>query len=281
MWSPDCWRVPMAPVPTPQPLWPIPGVTPKYWDRSFGYKRPSTCSGASCKRWHCGADLVRAPGGTEVVATEKAIVVAVDRTWSVGSVATFLRTETLFLVYGGLRAGSSAQVGVAKGDTVTAGQTLGTIHDDYKMLHFETYSPSPNRTANSRWWKSKPPPEGLLNPLNYVQVAAGYEPTLITPVQRHEALARLGHYAGPTFAPWSNESKLALASAQAALGIDPDGAWGPTTEKTIRAALAALGPSPVSTPRDGWTPTRRWQLALGAVGALGFTAVMLRRRARR
>ena len=282
MWAPDWWRVPMAPVPSPPPVWPMPGVAPKFWERSFGYKRPSTCSGASCKRWHCGADLIRAPGGAEVVASEEARVVAVDRPWSIGSVATFLRTETLFLVYGGLQAGSSAQAGVTKGDTVAAGQRLGTIHTDYKMLHFETYTPGPDRTANSRWWKAKPPPEGLLNPLNYVQVAAGQDPTMITPVQRHEALARLGFYAGPTFAPWSTESKLALASAQASLGVGADGAWGPVTEKAIRAALAVTEqPDVVRRDNGWWTPTRRWQLALGAVGALGFAAVMVNRRTRR
>ena len=33
MWAPDWWRVPMAPVHSPPPVWPMPGVAPKFWER--------------------------------------------------------------------------------------------------------------------------------------------------------------------------------------------------------------------------------------------------------
>lgn len=36
------------------------------------------------------------------------------------------------------------------------------------MIHLETYAAA-SRTANSVWWKGEPPPEGLLNPTNYVE----------------------------------------------------------------------------------------------------------------
>ena len=42
----------------------------------------------------------------------------------------------------------------------------------YGMIHLETYE-AEDRKANSVWWKSEPPPDGLLNPTNYVERMVG------------------------------------------------------------------------------------------------------------
>ena len=142
------------------------------------------------------------------------------------------------------------------------------------MLHFELYQASDERTTNSRWWRDKPPPDGLLNPINYLQAAAGLPITLATAPQRHEALKKLGFFSGPTFAPWTDNSKAALLAAQAALGLQPDGIWGPKTDEAIRARLGPVSPTP--------TPPRSNLAVAGGVAAalavVTLTAVILRRR---
>src|SRR5690606_34266526 len=93
-------------------------------------------------------------------------------------------------------------------------------------------------TANSVWWRTEPPPAGLLNPTNYVERMVGDRVSLLQTRQRQEALKLLGHYKGQVDAPWSASSTEALKAAQAALGLDADGKWGPKTEDAIGKALA-------------------------------------------
>lgn len=176
--SPDWEKLPMAEG-DPHPAWPLPNVVPKFATWSIGGGRPYGCDVDECERWHAGIDLTGAPDGALVIAPEDALVVAVDRGWSEGAKATFLRTNSgLFLVLGGFKAGSHKEFGVAAGQQVRKGDKLGRVLGSYGMIHLETYV-ADGRTANSVWWKSEPPPDGLLNPTNYVERMVGGRVSLL------------------------------------------------------------------------------------------------------
>jgi hypothetical protein len=222
----------------PKPVWPLPTVTPKFATWSIGGGRPSGCAEDKCERWHAGVDLTNAPDGALIVAPEDALVVGIDRGWSEAAKAAFLRTNTgLFLVLGGFKQGSHKEFGIAAGQSVKKGDKLGRVVGSYGMVHLETYE-ADSRKANSVWWKSEPPPDGLLNPTNYVERMVGDKVSLLQTRQRHEALKTLGYYAGDVAAAWGNASTEALRAAQTALGVGVDGKWGPETEDAIQRALA-------------------------------------------
>jgi hypothetical protein len=158
----------------------LPTVTPKFATWSLGGGRPSACAQDKCERWHAGVDLTGAPQGALVVAPEDALIVGLDKGWTDGTRAIFLRTDSnLFLVLGGVIAGSHKEFGLTTGGRVRRGEKLGRIVGSYGMLHFETYAATPDRTANSRWWKDDPPPEGLLNPINYIERMVGADASLL------------------------------------------------------------------------------------------------------
>ncbi len=223
----------------PRPAWPLPTVVPKFATWSLGGGRPFACAQDKCERWHAGIDLTNAPDGALILAPEDALVVAIDRGWSEGSKAAFLRTSTgLFLVLGGFKAGSHKEHGISTGQQVRKGDKLGRVLGSYGMIHLETYTAA-TRTANSVWWKDDGPPEGLLNPANYVERMVGDKVSLIQTRQRHEALQALGFFKGDVGAPWGPTSEEALKAAQTSLGIPADGKWGPQTEDAIQKQLGA------------------------------------------
>ena len=223
----------------PRPTWPLPTVVPKFATWSLGGGRPFACTQEKCERWHAGIDLTNAPDGALIIAPEDAIVVAIDRGWSEGSKAAFLRTSSgLFLVLGGFKAGSHKEYGISSGQQVRKGDKLGRVLGSYGMIHLETYTAA-SRTANSVWWKDDGPPEGLLNPANYVERMVGDKVSLIQTRQRHEALQALGFFKGDVGVPWGPASEAALKAAQTSLGISADGKWGPQTEDAIQKQLAA------------------------------------------
>ena len=235
--TPEWEKLPMA-AGDPSPTWPLPTVEPKFATWSVGGGRPFGCEADKCERWHAGIDLTGAPDGAVIIAPERALVVGVDRGWSEGSKAIFLRTDTgLFLVLGGFKKKSHDEFGVGTGRMVNKGEKLGRVLGSYGMIHLETYK-AEQRTANSVWWRTEPPPAGLLNPTNYVERMVGDRVSLVQTRQRHEALKLLGHYKGDVAAPWTAASTEALKTAQAALGVDADGKWGPKTEDAIHKALA-------------------------------------------
>jgi hypothetical protein len=233
----DWEKVPMAEGGS-DPLWPMPKVTPKFATWSLGGGRPSSCAVDKCERWHAGVDLTSAPDKALVVAPEDGTIAALDKGWTEGTRAIFFVTDSgLFLVLGGIIAGSHKEWGRKAGDKVKKGGELGRIVGSYGMLHFETYAATPGRTANSRWWRDDPPPEGLLNPANYLERMVGDTVSLLQTRQRLQALKDLGHYSGDVGAAWGLAQAEALKKAQAALGVAADGKWGPTTEDAIQSAL--------------------------------------------
>lgn len=231
----DWAMVEMACVPAPAPTWIMPGTSPRYADWSFATGRPSGCS--QCRRWHAGTDLIRAKDGQVVVSPEDGTIRGLDRGWTSNTKAVYLETARHLLVFGGMKRGSHKEWSRAEGQRVSAGDSLARVLGDYGMTHFEIYERGPDRRSNSQWKVGKPPPVGLLHPLNYVQAMAGERQTLANYAQRHAALAALGYYDGIVRAPWTEGSREATKRAQDDLGLDPDGTWGPETDKAIQRAI--------------------------------------------
>ena len=122
--SPDWEKLAMAGG-SPSPVWPLPTVTPKFATWSLGGGRPFGCAADKCERWHAGIDLTGAPDGAPILAPEDALVVGIDRGWSSGSKAAFLRTDSgLFLVLGGFGPGSHKEFDVSTGQRVRRGDKL-------------------------------------------------------------------------------------------------------------------------------------------------------------
>ncbi len=221
-----------------EPVWPLPSVTPKFATWSLGGGRPFGCVHDKCERWHAGVDLTGAPQGALVIAPEDGVLVGLDKGWTDGTKAIFLLTDSgLFLVLGGVIAGSHKEFGHITAARVRRGEKLGRIVGSYGMLHLEAYAAAPDRIANSRWWRDDPPPPGLLNPINYIERMVGEKASLLLTRQRLQALKDLGHYTGEVDAAWDTAAADALRKAQAALGIQVDGKWGPETEDAIQTAL--------------------------------------------
>lgn len=254
-----------------KPAWPLPTVTPKFATWSVGGGRPYGCATDKCERWHAGIDLTGAPDGALILAPEDALVVGIDRGWSEGSKAAFLRTSSgLFLVLGGFKAGSHKEYEIVHGQAVRKGDKLGRVLGSYGMIHLETYA-AESRTANSVWWRGEPPPDGLLNPTNYVERMVGDKVSLLQTRQRHEALKALGHYAGDVGAAWNTASTEALRTAQKTLGVGVDGKWGPETEDAIQRALAERqGCAAGECGREDGPPSRGSTDPLHAIGRLGW-----------
>jgi len=272
----DWEKVPMAEG-GPDPLWPMPTVTPKFATWSLGGGRPSSCAADKCERWHAGVDLTSAPDKALVVAPEDGTIAALDKGWTDGTRAIFFVTDSgLFLVLGGIIAGSHKEWNRKTGDKVKKGGELGRIVGSYGMLHFETYAATPGRTANSRWWRDDPPPEGLLNPANYLERMVGDTVSLLQTRQRLQALKDLGHYSGDVGAAWGPDQTEALKKAQAALGVAADGKWGPVTEDAIQSALNVVEEEELgqTRPSDAIAPMRIVGGVVAGVAVASLTAAI-------
>ena len=263
----NCRRIPMV-AGVAEPTWPLPETTPRFATWSLCGVRPSSCTSddnTKCVRWHSGVDLTKAADNALVAAPEDLVIVKVNVNWSKGkdgawSRATFARTKTgLFLVFGGVRKDSHTEWAIKVGDAILQGEPIGRIQGSYGMLHFETYiDDDESRTSNSRWYIGEEPPDGLVNPVNYLQRAAGMAETLETWPQRIQALLDLGYEAGDATWDWGDQAIDALKVAQRDLGLDDDGIWGPNTEAAIQNALAtydAQTPEPAPKPTPAPEPT--------------------------
>jgi hypothetical protein len=178
-------------------VWPLPTVKPNFATWSLGGGRPWGCAQDKCERWHAGVDLTGAPQGALVIAPEDALVVGLDKGWTDGTQGHLPAHRLEPVPRAGRRHRRLAQgVRPDTGARVRRGEKLGRIVGSYGMLHFETYAATPDRTANSRWWKDDPAPEGLLNPINYIERMVGADISLLQTRQRLQALKDLGHYTG-------------------------------------------------------------------------------------
>jgi hypothetical protein len=148
-----------------------------------------------------------------------------------------------------------------------------------RMCRRISLSPLPAPPVNnSRWWKDDDPPEGLLNPINYIERMVGDQISLVQTRQRLQALADLGYYKGSVTAAWGPVAEDALRRAQAALGVAVDGKWGPVTEDAIHGALQAPCSSLEDCPAGDGAPTGKPTDALSSlriVGAVVMGAAVL------
>jgi peptidoglycan hydrolase-like protein with peptidoglycan-binding domain len=176
-------------------------------------------------------------------------------------------------VLGGFKQGSHKEYGITTGQQVE-GRQARRVLGSYGMVHLETYE-AEGRKANSVWWKGEPPPDGLLNPTNYVERMVGDKVSLLQTRQRHEALKTLGYYTGDVGAPWGTASTEALRAAQQALGVEVDGKWGPNTEDAIQRALAEKQgcTSDECAAADTGDETADNSDAVGAMGRLGWVVM--------
>ena len=104
----------------------------------------------------------------------------------------------------------------------------------------------------------------------------GADASLLQSRQRLQALKDLGHYAGDVGAAWNDAATAALTKAQAALGVEADGKWGPATEDAIQKALqpsCAAGQCPAESAGPGGSATAG-RLRVGGVIA-GFAIASL------
>ena len=162
-------------------------------------------------------------------------------------------------------------------EEVRAAAKLGVILGSYGMVHLETYI-ADDRKANSVWWKDEPPPDGLLNPANYVERMVGDTVTLVRSQQRHEALKALGFYKGDVNAAWGTASTEALRAAQQSLGVGVDGVWGPNTEDAIQRALiekqgCTADECSADTGEESADNANEKSDALAGVGRLGWVVI--------
>lgn len=61
-----------------------------------------------------------------------------------------------------------------------------------------------------------------------------------TAIEKQRALLKLGHYREKLDNIWGPKSKAALVEFQRAMGLSPDGVWGPLTSEAMQGRLEAL-----------------------------------------
>lgn len=127
------------------------------------------------------------------------MVVGIDKGWSEGFKAAFLRTNTgLFLVLGGFKAGSH-KYRYCHGSAGSQGRQAWSCLGSYGMITWRRTTPElgkpiqcGGRTVAAR---------GLLNPTNYVERMVGDKVSLLQTRERLEALKTLGFFAGDVARP--------------------------------------------------------------------------------
>lgn len=104
------------------------------------------CKGNTCEQGWMGADA-------------KAVLIQHD--------------SGLVVLYGALIPESSKEFGLGPASRVKRGDPLGRIGTypaGTSMLHLETYAKG--TTSNAPWYQGKPPPPEVLNPTDYLRLAA-------------------------------------------------------------------------------------------------------------
>jgi hypothetical protein len=151
-----------------------------YGGRAFGARR------ASGERHHVGIDLF-ASRGDVVVAPEGGTVVATQTFNGPNAHAILLQTDSgPVILFGEVEPGSWGEFGLGKGSRVDAGQPVARVGINPRgsqMLHLEMYTAG--TTSNRRWYTGRPPPSDLLDPSDYLILAAKGDVTT-EPAEEHE-----------------------------------------------------------------------------------------------
>lgn len=159
-----------------RPLWPLKDGAPQTsFKSSASFGAPRT-SGSS--RWHVGIDIP-ARRGDLVVAMEDGVLVCKGNTCEQGwmgpdAKAVLVQHDSgLVVLYGALIPGSYKEFGLGLGSRVKRGDPIGrvgTYPAGTSMLHLETYAKG--TVDNAPWYQGKPPPPEVLNPTDYLRLAA-------------------------------------------------------------------------------------------------------------
>ena len=159
-----------------RPLWPLrDGKTQTSFksSASFGAMRTT-----GSERWHVGIDIP-AKRGDIAVAMEDGVIICKGNTCEQGwsgpdAKAVLIQHDSgLVVLYGALIPGSYKEFGLGPGARVRRGDPLGRIGTypaGSSMLHLETYVKG--TTDNAPWYQGKPPPPEILNPTDYLRLAA-------------------------------------------------------------------------------------------------------------
>lgn len=145
------------------------------WGREFGASRTSSDGG---KRVHVGVDLFGDPGDVVLAMEDGEILGGLP--FYKGTGALYQLTDSGHIInYGELEHRSwkdyDVTGAIGGGQRVRAGDPIGRIglsDDGSHMLHMETYrldvAMSTIRRGEMRWLKGQPPPEGILDPTEYL-----------------------------------------------------------------------------------------------------------------
>lgn len=143
------------------------------WGRHFGAKRKRKGGGG---RVHVGVDLFADPGDV-VLAAEGGTIMAVLPYYK-GTGAIYVKHDSgLIVAYTEIEKGSWWDYGLrtAVGVRVEAGQPIarvGLTNDGSHMLHLETYRGDVTvediRKKKMQWLEGDPPPDGILDPTEYL-----------------------------------------------------------------------------------------------------------------
>jgi murein DD-endopeptidase MepM/ murein hydrolase activator NlpD len=178
--TPKNWGVPFAPA--TGDVWPVvgqPKIVPYTAADGAIVGNAGTAFHASREggaRYHAGVDLVCAPGDAVVAMESGRVVGQIPGFVRLGAVA--IAHPTVVAVYAEIALDSLAAAGLKPGDTVSAGQRIGTGAQNYagrSMLHLELWAPGHAPAAYTPWYQTAPAaPLGLLDPTPYLlALAAG------------------------------------------------------------------------------------------------------------
>lgn len=138
-------------------VWPVPhrGII-----SGFGVSRPDADGNAGVRR-HAAIDIGAVPGDP-ILAISDGVVLYPVSGYRIGTdlQAVAIRHADADYIY------AEIHVGVKPGQTVSAGQQIGTAAvngDGHSMLHLEAWRTGMAPHGFTPWWSDKAPPAGLLN----------------------------------------------------------------------------------------------------------------------
>lgn len=219
----DGYEIPIAEG-DPAPAWPL-ASDDRRITADFGRPR------ADGRRIHVAEDLP-APEGTVVLAPESGTVTNVHEFTSrpssrADTEVLLLATDTgLTIALGEILPGSWSAYGIVAGARVRKGQPIARV-GGLGMLHLEIYRGT--RRTTSPWWHGRPPPDGLLDPAEYLHLAARGTPAIVP------------HAPTPPIPGWSTGDPLRSLTTPRGPGAGGSGGDGLGAAIAIVIAVAMFG----------------------------------------